>query len=65
MMLADYISRIHDFDDWMVDPNFFNFVNTTWGPHTVDCFAASHNSQIAVDFGAQVLRLWILSQSIG
>ena len=36
-----------DFDDWMVDHNLFNFVNMTWGPHIVDCFAASHNSQIA------------------
>ena len=45
--LADYISRIQDFDDWMVDPNFFNFINMAWGPHTVDCFAASHNSQVA------------------
>ena len=31
----------------MVDPNFFNFINMAWGPHTVDCFAASHNSQVA------------------
>ena len=39
--LANYIGY------WMVDPTFFNLVNMAWGPHTADCFAASHNSQIA------------------
>ena len=45
--LADYLSRIQDFDDWMIDPDFFDFVNLYWGPHTLDCFATSHNSQVA------------------
>ena len=44
--LADYISRIQDYDDWMIDPNVFSFVNMAWGPHTIDCFAAVHNSQL-------------------
>ena len=28
--LADYISRIQDSDDWMINPDFFNFVNLSW-----------------------------------
>lgn len=45
--LADYISRIQDFDDWKIDPNLFLFFDFSWGPHTVDCFASSSNCQLA------------------
>ena len=44
--LADYISRIQDFDDWMFDPNMFICVDMAWGPHTVNCFAAAYNHQL-------------------
>ena len=44
--VADYISRIQDFDDWMFDPNMFLWVDMAWGPHTVDCFAAAYNHQL-------------------
>ena len=37
--IADYISRISDTDDWMVDPVLFMYIDMVWGPHTVDCFA--------------------------
>ena len=37
--LADYISKIQDFDDWMIDTNLFLFIDLSWGPHTVDCFS--------------------------
>ena len=59
--LADYMSRVRDFDDWMVNPSMFQYLDQLWGPHTVDCFANEHNSQTphsTVAFGAQGLRLW-------
>ena len=33
---ADYISRIIDFDDWKIDPALFLYLESLWGPHTVD-----------------------------
>ena len=45
--MADYVSRIRDFDDWMVNPNLFKYLDQIWGPHTLDCFANEHNSQTA------------------
>ena len=43
--LADYMSHVRDFDDWMVNPSMFQYLDQLWGPHTVDCFANEHNSQ--------------------
>ena len=43
--LPDYMSRVRDFDDWMVNPILFQYLDQIWGPHTVDCFANEHNSQ--------------------
>ena len=42
---ADYISRIVDFDDWKIDPAIYVYLDSLWGPHTVDCFASFYNSQ--------------------
>jgi hypothetical protein len=44
--LADYISRIPDFDDLKIDPNLFLFIDFSWGPHTVDRFASASNCQL-------------------
>ena len=44
--LADYLSRIVDFDDWYLDPNIFAMLDRLWGPHTVDRFANHHNTQL-------------------
>jgi hypothetical protein len=44
--IADYISRIRDFDDWMVSPILFHFLDRMWGPHSVDCFASEQNHQL-------------------
>lgn len=44
--IADYVSRIRDYDDWMVNPALFQSLDKTWGPHTVDCFASEHNKQL-------------------
>ena len=45
--LADYVSRIRDYDHWMLNPAVFQFLNASWGPYTVDCFANQSNKQIA------------------
>ena len=44
--IADYISRMVDHDDWMLNPLVFGELNALWGPHTVDRFADGYNSQI-------------------
>jgi len=32
--LADYYSRIVDFDDWMINPMIFQWLDVLWGPCT-------------------------------
>ena len=44
--VADYISRVVDYDDWMLNPVMFSELDTLWGPHTVDRFADSFNTQL-------------------
>lgn len=43
---ADYISHIQDFDDWSINPQFFSWVDSMWGPHSVDCFAHIDNTHL-------------------
>ena len=43
---ADALSRIVDYDDWMLNPVVFADVEKLWGPHSVDRFASCHNCQI-------------------
>ena len=51
---ADFISRIIDFDDWKIDPHLFEYFDSLWGPHSVDCFASFYNAQIPRFFS----RFW-------
>lgn len=44
--LADYISRIIDYDDWSINPAVFGMLDAYWGPHTVDRFAHDQNAQL-------------------
>ena len=44
--LADYLSRITDYDDWSLDHATFISIDLAWGPHTVDRFASHYNAQI-------------------
>ena len=44
--LADYFSRIIDYDDWYIDQAVYKMLDTTWGPHTVDWFATAYNAQV-------------------
>ena len=43
---ADYISKIIDYDDWSIDRSIFRWLDTKWGPHTVDRFASYYNAQL-------------------
>ena len=43
---ADALSRIVDYDDWMLNPVVFADIEKLWGPHSVDRFASCHNCQI-------------------
>ena len=36
---ADALSRIIDYDDWSINPSVFKWLDSIWGPHTVDRFA--------------------------
>ena len=44
--LADFISRIINYDDWQVDPECFYDLDGIWGPHSIDRFADNYNSQL-------------------
>ena len=44
---ADYLSRLIDHDDWMVNPFIFQWLDSVWGPHTIDRFATHYNRQLA------------------
>ena len=33
---ADYLSRIVDYDDWMLNPVVASDINHLWGPHSLD-----------------------------
>ena len=43
---ADALSRIVDYDDWSINPSVFKWLDSIWGPHTVDRFATDFNAQI-------------------
>ena len=44
--LADYVSRIREYDDWKLDPVLFTVLDAAWCPHSLDCFASEHNTQL-------------------
>ena len=44
--LADYLSRIVDYNDWCLDASIFQYLEQRWGPHTVDRFADYYNTQL-------------------
>ena len=45
---ADLLSREVDYDDWGVSSQFFQFMNSLWGPHSVDRFADNRNTKLPV-----------------
>ena len=44
--VADYLSKIVDFDDRGVKDSYFHTLNSIWDPFTVDCFANSVNAKV-------------------
>ena len=51
---ADYISRLIDFDDWQITPEFFLRLEKLWGPHTIDRFANFYAARLPRFFS----RFW-------
>ena len=43
---ADYLSRIIDYDDWILNPDVFARIQQWWGLHSVDQFASCNNAQL-------------------
>ena len=43
---ADFLSRIVDIDNWMLNPSVFLQIDAEWGLHTLDCFASCDNAQL-------------------
>ena len=41
---ADYYSSIIDHDDYMLNPSIFVWLDSLWGPHSVDRFASPANA---------------------
>ena len=44
--IADAISKFIDYDDWRTTDGFFIFLNTVWGPFTIDRFASEENKKL-------------------
>ena len=44
--LAGYYSRIVNHDDWMLNSSIFTWLDTIWGPQTIDRFANLMNTQM-------------------
>ena len=51
---ADYISRIRDFDICKVNPQIFSWIDSLWGPHSVNCFASIEYTQLSLFYS----RFW-------
>ena len=60
---ADYISRLVDYDDWMLNPEIFHLLDAMWRPHTIDRFANMFNNQLVrfnLRFGTPPRKQWML-----
>ena len=58
--IADYYSKVVDFDDWGVSVELFEYLDSLWGPHEVDFFASENNNKLSAFYS----RFWTVS-SIG
>lgn len=52
--IADYLSKLYDSDDWMLNRKYFRMLDRKWGPFTFDRFASACNAQ-CVSFNS---RYW-------
>jgi len=44
--LEDYYNCLVDFDHYRLNPAIFEWLNSVWGPYTIDRFASAHNAQL-------------------
>lgn len=44
--LADCISKVIDVDDWQLSNDFFDYLNSLWGPFSIDRFANHYNTKL-------------------
>lgn len=44
---VDYLSKLIDYDDWGVSVEFFEYIDSIWGPHTVDRVANANNKKMS------------------
>lgn len=44
---ADELSRVIDYDDYGVSTEFFHFIDSMYGPHTIDRFANEYNTKLS------------------
>ena len=44
---ADDVSKLIDSSDWRLQPGLFEFLDSRWGPHSIDLFASSKNTHCA------------------
>ena len=47
-VIADRLSRLPDKHDWRLHPRIFMYLDSLWGPHTIDRFASYLNCQLPV-----------------
>jgi hypothetical protein len=43
---ADSLSRELYRDDWQLNPRIFGYLQTSWGPHSIDRFASMDNAKL-------------------
>ncbi|CAC5365878.1 unnamed protein product [Mytilus coruscus] len=48
--IADFYSKIFDFDDWHISDIHFKYFHSLWGPFTCDVFADSNNNKVPMFF---------------
>ena len=44
--IADVLSTSYDFDDWETTDALFRYLNSLWGPFTIDRFADNKNAKL-------------------
>ena len=43
---ADFVSKLTDYDDWVVSERLFLYLDLEWGPHTIDRFTNIANKKL-------------------
>jgi len=46
--IVDYISRIVDYDGWMLNPVVFRELDSEWIPHTIDIFVITKPTGVLI-----------------